>query len=113
MKQARGFSERRLRRRYAAERRFRLTGLLAILAAVAMLGLLLVSIVAKGYSAFLQSELAVEVFYDPEVIDPEDAEMLGDLIVAATNQALAAANEAAQAGVGGIAGGLDLGGLLG
>ncbi|MDH3472045.1 MAG: phosphate ABC transporter permease PstA [Rhodospirillales bacterium] len=71
MKQARGFSERRLRRRYAAERRFRLTGLLAILAAVAMLGLLLVSIVAKGYSAFLQSELAVEVFYDPEVIDPQ------------------------------------------
>ena len=50
---------------------------------------------------------------DPEVIDPEDPEMLGDLIVAATNQALTAANEAAQAGMGGIAGGLDLGGLLG
>ena len=50
---------------------------------------------------------------DPEVIDPQDPEMLGDLIVAAANQALAAANEAAQAGVGGIAGGLDLGGLLG
>ena len=55
----------------------------------------------------------VSVDIHPEVIDPEDAEMLGDLIVAATNQALVAANEAAQAGIGGIAGGLDLGGLLG
>ena len=55
----------------------------------------------------------VSVEINPEVIDPEDAEMLEDLIVAATNQALAAANEAAQTGIGGIAGGLDLGGLLG
>ncbi len=55
----------------------------------------------------------VSVEIDPEVIDPEDADMLGDLIVAATNQALAAANDAAQAGLGGVAGGLDLGGLLG
>jgi DNA-binding YbaB/EbfC family protein len=57
--------------------------------------------------------MLVSVEIDPEVIDPEDAEMLGDLIVAATNQALTAANEAAEAGMGGIAGGLDLGGLLG
>ena len=55
----------------------------------------------------------VSIEIDPEGIDPQDPEMLGDLIVAAANQALAAANEAAQAGVGGIAGGLDLGGLLG
>ena len=55
----------------------------------------------------------VSIEIDPEVIDPDDAEMLGDLVVAATNQALAAANEAAQSGMGGIAGGLDLGGLLG
>jgi DNA-binding YbaB/EbfC family protein len=57
------------------------------------------------------SVISIEI--DPEVIDPEDAEMLGDLVVAATNQALSAAHEAAQAGMGGIAGGLDLGGLLG
>ena len=66
-------SEARLRRRYAAERRFQLYGLLAIAAAIAMLGLLLVSIVAKGYSAFWQTELALEVHYDPAVIDPEGA----------------------------------------
>lgn len=55
----------------------------------------------------------VSVDIDPTVIDPDDPEMLGDLVVAAVNQALASANEATQSQMGGIAGGLDLGGLLG
>lgn len=56
----------------------------------------------------------VSVDIDPEVIDPDDPEMLGDLVVAAVNQALTAASEAAEQQMGGIAGGLDgLGGLLG
>lgn len=53
------------------------------------------------------------VTIDPDVLD--DAEMLGDLVVAAVNQALAALNEAASEGLGSI-GDLDLGdlgGLLG
>lgn len=53
------------------------------------------------------------VTIDPSVIDPEDPEMLGDLIVAAVNQASKTASEAAQDQMGGITGGLDLGGLLG
>jgi phosphate transport system permease protein len=64
-------SARRLRRRYAAERRFRLYGALAILAAVGVLAVLLVSIVSRGYSAFLQTVVAVDVFFDPQVIDPQ------------------------------------------
>lgn len=55
----------------------------------------------------------VSVDIDPAVIDPDDPEMLGDLVVAAINQALGSANEATQSQMGGIAGGLDLGGLLG
>lgn len=47
---------------------------------------------------------------DPDVLD--DAEMLGDLVVAAVNQALVALNEAASEGLGSI-GGMDLDGLLG
>jgi DNA-binding protein YbaB len=39
--------------------------------------------------------------------------MAGDLVVAAVNQALAAASEDAASSMGGIAGGMDLGGLLG
>lgn len=58
----------------------------------------------------------VTVTLDPAVLDPEDPEMVGDLVVAAVNQALAAAHEeAAQAldpGLGDIGLG-DLGGLLG
>lgn len=57
------------------------------------------------------SLLSVDI--DPAVIDPDDPEMLGDLVVAAVNQALEAANDAAQSQMGGITGGMDLGGLLG
>ena len=49
-------------------------------------------------------------------IDPrgfEDQEMLGDLVTAAINNALQAADEDSQAEMGKITGDLDLGGLLG
>ena len=61
----------RLKRRYAAERRFRFYGVLAILAAVGMLGLLVVSIVSNAIPAFTQTFIAVEVNFDAEIIDPE------------------------------------------
>ncbi len=64
-------SAKRLKRRYAAEARFRAYGLLAILAAVAVLGLLLSSVVIRGYTAFTQTEIAFEIHFDQEVIDPE------------------------------------------
>src|SRR5262249_42645159 len=60
----------RLRRRYGAERRFRLYGIAAVSLAVVMLGVLLASIVAKGYSAFVQTEIALDINFDPAVIDP-------------------------------------------
>ena len=47
---------------------------------------------------------------DPDVIDPEDAEMLEDLIVAAVNQALQNAKEVAEEKMSSVAGGL-MGGL--
>jgi hypothetical protein len=55
----------------------------------------------------------VSVAIDPSVIDPDDAEMLEDLVVAAVNQAIKNAADAAQQSLGGLTGGLDLGGLLG
>lgn len=55
----------------------------------------------------------VSVDFDPAVLDPEDPEMAGDLVVAAVNQALVAASEDASASMGSVAGGMDLGGLLG
>ena len=53
----------------------------------------------------------VSVEISPDVIDPEDPEMLGDLVVAAVNAAMGEAAPAAEESMGGLAGGL--GGLLG
>lgn len=46
-----------------------------------------------------------------EVVDPDDIEMLEDLIVAAVNEALRKVEEENEAVMGGITGGLDLGGF--
>lgn len=64
-------SKARLNRRYAAERRFRLYGILAILAALSMLGLLVFSIVGNALPAFTQTFLAVDIRFDAETLDPE------------------------------------------
>jgi nucleoid-associated protein EbfC len=53
-----------------------------------------------------------EITIDPDAIDPEDAEMLQDMVGAAVNEALRAAQELAANRMGGIAGGLG-GGLPG
>lgn len=55
----------------------------------------------------------VSVEFDPSVLDPDDPEMAGDLVVAAVNQALAAVATDAAESMGGLPGGMDLGGLLG
>ena len=52
-----------------------------------------------------------EIVIDPEAIDPEEAELLADMVQAAVNEALRAAQELAGSKMGGITGGL--GGLPG
>ena len=59
------------------------------------------------------SQELVEVKISPDVVDPDDVEMLEDLVVAAVRQAMEAALEAANSQLGGLTGGLDMGGLLG
>jgi len=49
----------------------------------------------------------------PDAVDPEDVEMLCDLVLAATNEALRAAQELAASRMGAVTGGLDLGSLGG
>ena len=48
---------------------------------------------------------------DPEAVDPEDVEMLQDMIVAAVNEAMRAADADAASTMQSITGGLNLGGL--
>ena len=50
---------------------------------------------------------------NPEAVDPEDVELLQDLVLAAVNEALRAAQELASAKLGGIAGGMGGLGLPG
>ena len=54
-----------------------------------------------------------ELTIDPDAVDPEDVEMLQDMVMAAINEALRAAQEAANNKMGGVTGGAGggLGGL--
>jgi nucleoid-associated protein EbfC len=47
-----------------------------------------------------------EISIDPEAVDPEDADMLSDMVQAAVNEAIRAAQELATSKMGGIAGGM-------
>ena len=49
---------------------------------------------------------------DPEVVDPEDVEMLQDLVIAAVNEAIRKANTENSANMSKLTGGLNLGGLF-
>ncbi len=54
-----------------------------------------------------------EVVFDASVLDPDDPELVGDLVVAAVNSAMDAMSEDASSAMGGVTGGIDLGGMLG
>jgi phosphate transport system permease protein len=61
----------RLRRRYAVEKVFRFTGLLAVLSALSMLAILFITIIGNGYSAFQQTYIKLAITFDESVIDPD------------------------------------------
>jgi len=50
---------------------------------------------------------------DPAAVDPEDVEILADMVLAAVNEGMRMAQELAARKLGGATGGLDLGGLGG
>ena len=52
-----------------------------------------------------------DITISPEAIDPDDPELLQDMVLAATNEALRSAQELQQSRLGGLAGGMDLGSL--
>ncbi len=54
----------------------------------------------------------VDVIIDPSVVDPEDIEMLQDLIVIATNDAMAKAEELTNSTMGQFTKGLNLPGMF-
>jgi phosphate transport system permease protein len=69
-----------LKKRHRAERRFRLYGLAAITLGLLFLAILFASIVYNGYTAFVQTYVQLEVYFDPERLDPQgtrDPQLLG------------------------------------
>lgn len=61
---------RSLRRRYRAERRFRAYGMAAVLLGLGFVVFLFATIIGQGISVFRQAYIKLDVFYDPQVIDP-------------------------------------------
>jgi phosphate transport system permease protein len=59
-----------IKRRYAAERRFRLYGVTALALTTAFLAVLLVDIVWRSLPAFTQYSAVLEVMVDPEKVEP-------------------------------------------
>ena len=61
-----------LKRRYGKEKRFRFYGLLSIIASAVFLAFLLTSIVSKGYSAFLQTYIKLDVPLEAGMLDKQN-----------------------------------------
>ena len=72
-----------LKRRYAAERRFKLYGLTSIIIGLLAVAFLFIDIASKGYSAFFQTYIQLNIHFDEAVLDPSGER---------TPEALAAAN---------------------
>lgn len=66
----------------------------------------MVTVVANGHQD------VVSIAIDPEVVDPEDVELLQDMILAAVNEALTRSRDLASERMSGLTGGLDIPGLL-
>ncbi len=76
-----------LKRRYAAERRFKLYGLFSIIIGLLAVAFLFIDIVSKGYSAFFQTYIQLEVQFDEAVLDPS-GERTPEALAGANYQAL-------------------------
>ena len=61
-----------LAKRYRSERRFKLYGLSAIVASLVFLALLFASIIGNGYTAFWQTFIRLDIYFDPQVINKDN-----------------------------------------
>ena len=67
----------------------------------------MVKVVANGHQEI------VSIAIDPEAVDPEDVEMLQDMVLAAVNEALRSAKEMAADEMAKVTGGLNIPGMPG
>ena len=67
-----------LNKRYRTERIFGFIGKLSIVLSLLMLSILFISIFSKGYAAFVQTYISLDVTFDLETLDIEDPSELSD-----------------------------------
>lgn len=61
-----------LKRRYAAERRFRAYGIIAMAIGLFFLATLIASVVSKGYTAFVQTSITLPIEFTEKDVDPDN-----------------------------------------
>jgi phosphate transport system permease protein len=69
--------QRRLKRRYAAERRFRLLGLAAVVLSAGFLAFLLVTMIGNGLSGFVQTRIALPIDFRTAALGLTPAQLSG------------------------------------
>jgi len=68
--ETRALVEASLGARYRRERRFQLYGISAILASVAFVAFFFITVISQGHTAFVQNYVQLDIYFDPDVIDP-------------------------------------------
>ncbi|RDJ15971.1 phosphate ABC transporter permease PstA [Rhizobium grahamii] len=74
-----------LKRRYAAERRFRAYGIAAISFGLIFLAILLTSVISKGYTAFQQTAITLPIEFSEKTIDPNNKRATDPSVLVAAN----------------------------
>ena len=64
--------QKRLRKCRSAELRFQLYGLLAVFMGILFVATLFISIAVSGISAFSQTQIQLDIYFDPEIVDAEN-----------------------------------------
>lgn len=79
-----------LKRRYAAERRFRWYGIAAVSIGLIFLAVMLVSIFGKGYTAFWQTTVSLPITFDAQIIDKDNERATNPDVLISANYPLLA-----------------------
>ncbi|SFI95422.1 phosphate ABC transporter membrane protein 2, PhoT family [Phyllobacterium sp. CL33Tsu] len=85
-----------LKRRYAAERRFKIYGIAAIAIGIFFLIALLFSVFSNGYTAFWQTEVNLAINLDPKIIDPDNKRATDPNVLLTANYPVLARNSLAE-----------------
>ncbi|WP_420960433.1 phosphate ABC transporter permease PstA [Brucella sp. IR073] len=85
-----------LKRRYAAERRFRFYGIAAIAIGIFFLFALLFSVISNGYTAFWQTTIELPVKLDEKIIDPQNQRATNPEVLMTANYPLVVRNALAE-----------------